>query len=98
MKSAIKTIVDSIEKEISTILENSERPEIHKEVEFEFGTFEYELTLEEIPNELLDPWDSLEMQCTIEVKNVTVTNENNKTLTNLSNEVFNQLETTYTNY
>ena len=98
MKQAIKTIVDSIEKDISTILDNSELPEIHKEVEFEFGTFEYELTLEEIPNELLDPWDSLEMQCTIEVKSVTVTNENNKTLTNLSNEVFNQLETTYTNY
>lgn len=98
MKQSVKTIVDSIEKEINTIMDNAECPEIHKEVDFEFGTFEYEISIETIPNEFLDPWDSESLESTLEVKSVTVTNENSKVLTNLSNEVFNQLETTYTNY
>jgi hypothetical protein len=95
MKQAVKTIVDSIEKEINTILENSEKSEYVADKDFEFGGFEYEINLN-------DSWNKYEEvrnnYLTLEVKSVAVTNENSKVLTNLSTEVFNQLETTYTNY
>jgi len=95
MKQSVKTIVDSIEKEIQSILENAEKTEYNAQYNFEFGSFEYEIMLN-------DPWSTYEEArshlLSLEVKSVTVTNENSKPLTNLSTEVFNQLETTYTNY
>ena len=53
-----------------------------------------------IKNEIGGEWDEFlsSERITIIVTKVTVTNEDSKTLTNLSTEVFNQLETTYTNY
>lgn len=100
MKQPVKTIVDSIEKEIQSILEN---PEYASNIyglneDFEFGYFTYDFSINEIVNPYLDDWDAKEYKIEIEPKSVTVTNENSKTLTNLSKEVFNQLETTYTNY
>jgi len=96
MKQSVKTIVDSIEKEIiDTILVNAEKSEYGVEQEVELGKFTYDIMLN-------DSWNKFDEErnhfLTLEVKSVTVTNENSKTLTNLSNEVFNQLETTYTNY
>jgi len=98
MKQSVKTIVDSIEKEIESILENSENSVYNGEIEFEYGKFTYELFSDMVFDALRDPWDADEINNDLEVKSVTVTNENSKVLTNLSTEVFNQLETTYTNY
>lgn len=100
MKQAVKTIVDSIEKEINTILNegNIESNNYGVEQEFEYGTFNYDVSYNMKDNPFLDEWDVLFAEIEIEVKSVTVTNENSKVLTNLSTEVFNQLETTYTNY
>ena len=95
MKQAVKTIVDSIEKEINTILESAEKSEYVADKDFEFGGFEYEIDL----NDSWNKWEEVRNNyLSLEVKSVSVTNENSKTLTNLSTEVFNQLETTYTNY
>ena len=96
MKQAVKTIVDSIEKEtIDTILINAEKSAYGVVQEIELGKFTYDIVLN-------DSWHKMEERrnhlLSLEVKSVTVTNENSKKLTNLSNEVFNQLETTYTNY
>ena len=95
MKALVKTIVDSIEKEIYRIIDNAEHSETNENIEFDFGVFEYNLEFD-------DSWDKWEehrnRNLTLYINEVTVTNENSKTLTNLSTEVFNQLETTYTNY
>lgn len=96
MKQSVKTIVDSIEKEIiDTILINAEKSAYGVEQEVELGKFTYDIMLN-------DSWNKFDEErnhfLTLEVKSVTVTNENSKVLTNLSNEVFNQLELTYTNY
>ena len=96
MKQAVKKIVDSIEKEIiDNILINSEKTEFGVEQDVELGKFTYDIMLN-------DSWHKMEERrnhlLTLEVKSVTVTNENSKVLTNLSTEVFNQLEITYTNY
>ena len=96
MKQSVKTIVDSIEKEIiDTILINAEKSAYGVEQDVELGKFTYDIMLN-------DSWHKMEERrnhlLSLEVKSVTVTNENSKALTNLSNEVFNQLEITYTNY
>ena len=96
MKQSVKTIVDSIEKEIiDTILINAEKSAYGVEQDIELGKFTYDIMLN-------DRWHKMEERrnhlLSLEVKSVTVTNENSKVLTNLSTEVFNQLETTYTNY
>ena len=96
MKQSVKKIVDSIEKEIiDNILINSEKTEFGVEQEIELGKFTYDIMLN-------DSWHKMEERrnhlLSLEVKSVSVTNENSKTLPNLSNEVFNQLEITYTNY
>lgn len=95
MKQAVKTIVDSIEKEIDYIIDNAEHSETNKLIDFEFGKIEYNLEFD-------DSWDKWEehrnRNLTLFINYVDVTNENSKVLTNLSNEVFNQLETNYTNY
>ena len=96
MKQSVKTIVDSIEKEIiDNILINSEKTEFGVVQENELVKFTYDIMLN-------DSWHKMEERrnhlLSLEVKSVTVTNENSKTLTNLSTEVFNQLEITYTNY
>ena len=96
MKQTVKTIVDSIEKEIiDTILINAEKSAYGVVQEIELGKFTYDITLNDNWSKFSDKRNNL---LTLEVKSVSVTNENNKVLTNLSNEVFNQLETTYTNY
>ena len=96
MKQTVKTIVDSIEKEIiDNILINSEKTEFGVVQEIELGKFTYDIVL----NDNWCKWtNERNYLLTLEVKSVTVTNENSKVLTNLSTEVFNQLETTYTNY
>lgn len=95
MKPVVKTLVDSIEKEIRIILENAEMSLYDVSKDFEFGNFTYNIML----NDEWDKWEDRRNHfLRLEVKSVTVTNENNKTLTNLSNEVFNQLEDNYTNY
>ena len=96
MKQSVKTIVDSIEKEIiDTILINAEKSAYGVEQDIELGKFTYDIMLN-------DSWHKMEERrnhlLSLEVKSVTVTNENSKKLTNLSTEVFNQLEITYTNY
>lgn len=96
MKQSVKTIVDSIEKVIiDTILLNAEKSAYGVEQDIELGKFTYDIVLN-------DSWHKMEERrnhlLSLEVKSVTVTNENSKTLTNLSTEVFNQLETIYTNY
>ena len=96
MKKSVKTIVDSIEKEIiDNILINSEKTELGVVQEIELGKFTYDIMLN-------DSWHKMEERrnhlLSLEVKSVAVTNENSKVLTNLSTEVFNQLEITYTNY
>ena len=95
MKQSVKTIVDSIEKEINTILDNADHSEQGAIQDFEFGTFTYDLTIN-------DDWDKWEEARNNKIElyllYVDVTNENSKVLTNLSTEVFNQLEITYTNY
>lgn len=96
MKQSVKTIVDSIEKVIiDTILLNAEKSAYGVEQDIELGKFTYDIVLN-------DSWHKMEERrnhlLSLEVKSVTVTNENSKVLTNLSTEVFNQLETTYTNY
>lgn len=99
MKTAIKTIVDSIEKEVNYIIENYNNFENEGEKDFDFGTFNYEM--ETINKKSIGgEWDEIlnETFVKINVISVDVTNENSKTLTNLSTEVFNQLETSYTNY
>ena len=99
MKVAIKTIVDSIEKEVNYIIENYNNFGYDGEKDFEYGTFKYEMqTINK--KSIGGEWDEIlnETFIKIEVQSVDVTNENSKTLTNLSNEVFNQLETSYTNY
>ena len=96
MKQAVKKIVDSIEKEIiDTILINAEKSAYGVEQDVELGKFTYDIVLNDSWNKWNEERNHL---LTLEVKSVAVTNENNKTLTNLSTEVFNQLETTYTNY
>jgi hypothetical protein len=95
MKTAVKTLVDSIEKEIEKILENAEKSEYVAQENFEFGVFEYEINL----NDSWNKWEEARNNyLTLEVKSVTVTNEDSKYLENLSKEVFNQLEENYTNY
>ena len=99
MKASIKTIVDSIEKEVNYIIENYNNFGYEGEKDFEYGTFNYEMqTINK--KSIGGEWDEIlnETFIKIEVQSVDVTNENSKTLTNLSNEVFNQLETSYTNY
>ena len=96
MKQSVKTIVDSIEKEIiDTILINAEKSAYGVVQEIELGKFTYDIMLN-------DSWHKMEERrnhlLSLEVKSVAVTNENSKTLPNLSTEVFNQLEITYTNY
>jgi len=99
MKTAIKTIVDSIEKEVNYIIENYNNFGYEGEKDFDFGTFNYEM--ETINKKSIGgEWDEIlnETFVKINVISVDVTNENSKTPTNLSTEVFNQLETSYTNY
>ena len=99
MKASIKTIVDSIEKEVNYIIENYNNFGYEGEKDFEYGTFNYEMqTINK--KSIGGEWDEIlnETFIKIEVQSVDVTNENSKILTNLSTEVFNQLETTYTNY
>ena len=69
------------------------------EKDFEFGKLFFEIeTHERI--EVGGDWDEVISTERVKItpKSVDITNENSKTLTNLSNEVFNQLETSYTNY
>jgi len=98
MKQSVKTIVEAVEKEIETIIYNAERQDYGIEKEFDYGSFIYDVSYNEGSGKYSDDWDVSFKNIIIEVKSVTVTNENSKTLTNLSNEVFNQLELTYTNY
>jgi len=101
MKQSVKTIVDSIEKEIEYVKKNSHlfdtAPAYEKEFDYGKFTFEIDITNKKVVG---GEWDEIlnETYIKIEPKSVTVTNENSKVLTNLSTEVFNQLETTYTNY
>lgn len=101
MKNAIKTIVEAIENEIEYIKDNYHMYEngLAHEIDFDYGTIYFEtetINKKSIGGE----WDEIlnETYIKIEPKSVSVTNENSKVLTNLSKEVFNQLETTYTNY
>ncbi len=100
MKAAVKKLVDSIEKEIMYLIENPEYESNQYGIikDFEFGNFSYDFSINEVPDKFREHWESIEYNIEIEVKSVIVTNENNKVLTNLSNEVFNQLEENYTNY
>lgn len=100
MKQAVRKILDSIEKEVTYIINegNIECNNYGIEKEFEFGSFTYDVSYNIKDNPFLDEWDVLFAEIEIEIKSVTITNENSKTLINLSNEVFNQLELTYTNY
>lgn len=101
MKQSVKTIVDSIEKEIEYIKENSHLfdTEPSYEREFNYGKFTFEIEIK-LVHSVGGDWDEqiVDELIKIDFKSVTVTNENNKALINLSNEVFNQLEITYTNY
>ena len=75
--------------------DNTTHEVLYVDKDFEFGGFEYEIDL----NDSWNKWEEVRNNyLSLEVKSVTVTNENSKVLTNLSTEVFNQLETTYTNY
>jgi hypothetical protein len=96
MKAAVKALVDSIEQEIiDNILVNAEKSEFGVEKDLELGKFTYDIML----NDSWTKWEEARNNyLTLEVKSVSVTNENNKVLTNLSKEVFNQLENNYTNY
>jgi hypothetical protein len=96
MKAAVKALVDSIEQEIiDNILVNAEKSEFGVEKDLELGKFTYDIML----NDSWTKWEEARNNyLTLEVKSVYVTNENNKVLTNLSKEVFNQLEDNYTNY
>jgi hypothetical protein len=96
MKAAVKALVDSIEQEIiDNILVNAEKSEFGVEKDLELGKFTYDIML----NDSWTKWEEARNNyLTLEVKSVSVTNENNKVLTNLSKEVFNQLEDNYTNY
>lgn len=98
MKSTVKTLVDSIEKEIEKILENAEKQDYGVVKEFYYGSFIYDVSYNSTNNPFLDEWEVNNPNIRIEVTQVFITNENSKTLTNLSNEVFNQLEDNYTNY
>lgn len=95
MKQSVKTLVDSIEKEIRIILDNAEHSQNYYSTHFDFGIINYNL-------EINDEWDKWEEErkneVTLYINYVDVLNENCKVLTNLSTEVFNQLETNYTNY
>jgi hypothetical protein len=99
MKAAVKKLVDSIEKEIQYIIENYEVYKYEISKDFDFGTIFFSLSVNEI-SEYGGEWDEILNSCEIdlELNYVDVTNENNKVLTNLSNEVYNQLEENYTNY
>lgn len=101
MKQSVKTIVDSIEKEIEYVKENSYlfQDSTYQNRDFEFGNFDFEIEIYE-KREIGGEWDEILTyeRIRIEVTKVTVTNEDSKVLTNISTEVFNQLETTYTNY
>jgi hypothetical protein len=96
MKQSVKALVDSIEQEIiDNILVNAEKSEFGVEKDLELGKFTYDIML----NDSWTKWEEARNNyLTLEVKSVSVTNENNKVLTNLSKEVFNQLENNYTNY
>lgn len=100
-KQSVKTIVEAIEKEIDFIMNNSHLYEYAPvyQIDFDYGNFTFEIEIHE-KNEIGGEDDEFlrSEKIRIEVKSVTVTNENSKTLTSLSNEVFNQLELTYTNY
>jgi len=100
MKQSAKKLVDLIEIEIQLLLDEPkfESNNYNVEQEFEYGSFAYDLSINEVENKYLDEWDAPSFNVEIEVKSVTVTNESNKELTNLSKEVFNQLEENYTNY
>lgn len=99
MKQAVKTIVEALEKEINHIMDNYDayRNEINKD--FEYGSFIFEMNINEI-SEYGGEWDEIlnSVNIEIEIKHVDVTNEKSFLLTNLSNEIFNQLEENYTNY
>jgi len=99
MKQSVKTIVEAIEKEIEIIIDKYYIYEYETSKEFDYGTFNFEIEIYE-KNEIGGEDDEQLNYERIKItpKSVTVTNENSKTLTNLSNEVFNQLELTYTNY
>jgi len=99
MKQSVKTIVDSIEKEIERIMKEFNFCTDETEKEFEYGTFIFEWEIKE-KTFYGGEWDEILNENYIKIipLSATVTNENSKVLTNLSTEVFNQLETTYTNY
>lgn len=99
MKQSVKTIVESIEKEIDYIMERQDTYRNQTEEDFKYGKIEFEIKISE-KDSYGGEWDEVLSDTYIAITpiSVTVTNENNKTLTNLSNEVFNQLELTYTNY
>lgn len=99
MKQAIKTIVEAIENEINYIIDNQEVYKNETSKDFDFGTIFFSILVNEI-SEYGGEWDEIlnSIEIDLEVVYIDVTNENSKVLTNLSNEVFNQLETTYTNY
>lgn len=99
MKQSVKTIIEAIENEINYIINNHEVYKNETSKDFDFGTIFFSILVNEI-SEYGGEWDEIlnSVQVDLEVNYVDVTNENSKTLTNLSNEVFNQLETNYTNY
>lgn len=101
MKQSVQTIVDSIEEEIEYIKKNSYlyiNNMLH-ERDFDYGKFTFEIESNN-KKSIGGEWDEVITETLVKItpKSVTVTNENSKVLTNLSTEVFNQLETTYTNY
>jgi len=99
MKQSAKTIVEAIEKEIEYLKNNSYLFEHSNEKDFEFGKLYFEIEVHERVG-VGGEWDEVITETLVKItpKSVTVTNENSKVLTNLSNEVFNQLEDNYTNY
>lgn len=102
MKNVIKTLVNIIDKEINWIMNHRgiDKNDYGVEEEFDYGKIIYDVSYNEKEKKYPDDWDMcpFDIEIEIEVKNVEITNENGKLLTNLSNEVFNQLEEVYTNY
>ncbi len=92
---AMCNILNAIHKEIDFQLQNAETTSYGKIVKFEYGTMEIDIDI----NDSWDKWEEVRNNnIRLEVKSVNVTNENDKTLTNLSNKIFNELEQFYTNY
>lgn len=99
MKNAVKTLVDIVEKEINNLIDKEYIYLNETETDFEYGKIYFEMSAKN-KQEVGSEEDEIlnHRYVRLEFKDVEITNENGKVLTNLSNEVFNQLEEVYTNY